>query len=275
MRDYNKIDIILTFDKSFDHLFNSVNTIINIGKLALTQMQVQLSIPIWVLIIYQFPIKNVLHSEAIQLWFSRKHSSRSFVTITFVTGGCLCHDAFRWPEHVRHEKSSFIFDSTADRARARFICRIYRERGRTSEIFLPLKQRIFNSREATPGTWPSQWTWSFLLLSCRIERMSRVLASSVFLSLVHRVKIRTVCRGIFEGWRRCANTRYMETSSSPRSTTSLGLEFQRIRNFRAARRETCDSRVSSCREMDDYPECLDTEKCGKGARKQACLFWES
>lgn len=32
--------------------------------------------------------------------------------------------------------------------------------------------------------------------------------------------------------------------------------------------------VTPCRETDDYPGRLDTEKCGKGARKQACLFRE-
>lgn len=73
-----------------------------------------------------------------------------------------------------------------------------------------------SSREAMPGTWPSEWTLSRLSLSRRIESMpSDFASSSVFLSRVHRVEIRTVCeRGylpVRRAARRRANTRYTAT----------------------------------------------------------------
>jgi len=93
-------------------------------------MHVQLSVPTRALIIYQFPIKNVLHSEAIQLWFSGKHSSRSSRLRSSQEG------AFA----AMHFDDLSTFDTGKVHlslippliARVRFICRIYRERGRRS-----------------------------------------------------------------------------------------------------------------------------------------------
>lgn len=188
------------------------------------------------LISYHFPIKSVLNSGKIQ-WLSR-----AFITFRRKRMFPRRYISTLWARSTRSRKVHFFsIPSLTVRARARFICRVDRERGRTSATFLPLKQRILSSHEATPGTWPSKWRDSILSLSPSPNRECLAFSPPrLRFSFARPSTLRsTRCARIPSSSKGDDVARIRDTQKQPSgpSSTSLGLEFQRIENLRAARRE--------------------------------------
>jgi len=184
-----------------------------------------------------------------------------------------CHATYFASSDVRCEESSFISNSVGTRdLSAASIANVARPR-RPSSLW---NKGSLKSREAMPGTWPSDWTVSLSLsLSLSLSRPLPPLAKLrgrdsrsrlAFRFSFARSSHRTFA-GRRTGWSVASTWRECEIHGKPAVIWGYSpeLEFQRIENLRATRR---------AEKRTIIPGVLDTEKCGKGARKRTCPFRE-
>lgn len=175
---------------------------------------------------------------------------------------CLCCDALRRPGHVRHEKSSFISDSTADRAHAIYL-------PRRSWTWPDLRDLLLSKtkvlRAPKPRLERSRVSEALDFLTHQIKRISCARFSFHF-SFARSSRCCAACsiQGVFqfdfseEG--RCANMWYIETPTSAKVLAGTGISTNR--------KSPC---CTKSRETDDYPGPFRYREVWKGCEERGLV----